>query len=169
MPTVSEQFKTYREFASASLTDIYGDRLDSAYKVTANHLESGVWINEASSSSTPKFRWLSFPREAQLAPTNGIASADFDNDGNMELILAQNHFTNQVETGLWRGSPGCHLEWNGSAFEAIDHNSSGIILPNDTKSILSIDTNSDGKPDILAGQNNDKLLLFKNQKSTPSP
>lgn len=163
MPTVSEQFKTYREFASASLTDIYGERLEKAYKVTANHLESGVWINETNTGELPKFRWLPFPWKAQLSPVNDIASGDFNGDGKTELILAQNHYTNQVETGLWRGSPGCHLEWNGSSFTTIPHQESGIILPNDTKSILSIDVNSNGKKDILAGQNNEGLLLFKNR------
>ena len=164
MPAVSEQFKTYRDFASATLDDIYGNRLTKAYQVTANHLESGVWINETAKGAPIKFRWQALPWDAQLSPVNAIASGDFNGDGNLELIFAQNHYTNQIETGLWRGNPGCHLEWHKDHFEVIPHVESGILMPNDTKSIISIDTDSDGRPDILAGQNNDSLLLFKNTK-----
>ena len=161
MPTVSELFKTYKDFASASLTDIYGDRLKNAYKVTANHLQSGVWINESTKDNF-KMRWQDFPWLAQLSPTNAIVSGDFNGDGNVEIILAQNHHTNQVETGLWRGSPGCHLEWRDGKFEAITHTASGIVMPNDTKDLMKIDADGDGKDDVMAAQNNGPLLLFKN-------
>lgn len=162
MPAVSEQFKTYRDFASATLDDIYGDRLKKAYKVTANHLESGVWLNESTQGSGIKFRWQTLPWAAQLSPVNSIVSGDFNGDGSTELILAQNHYSNWVETGLWRGNPGCHLEWKKDRFVTIPHTESGILLPNDTKSIITLDANGDGKTDILAGQNNDPLLLFYN-------
>lgn len=165
MPTVSEHFKTYRDFASADLEDIYGDRLNKAYKVTANHLESGVWLNETVKGGALKFRWQPLPWDTQLSPINGIVSGDFDGDGASELILAQNHYSNWLETGPWRGSPGCHLQWNKNRFETIPYPESGVLLPNDTKAILAIDINGNGKMDILAGQNNDKLILFKNQRS----
>jgi hypothetical protein len=162
MPTVREQFKTYRDFASASLTDIYGDRLDTAYKLSVNQLESGVWINQTQKEGEIKFTWQKLPWEAQLSPVNAIVSGDFDGDGKLEIILAQNHTTNWPETGPWRGNPGCHLEWSGQQFKVIPHIKSGIVLPKDTKSLLSLDIDNDGKLDIIGGQNNDKLLIFKN-------
>lgn len=163
MPTVSEQFKTYRDFASATLSDIYGERLDIAFKLTANHLESGVWMNESVKGGDIKFRWVALPWDAQLSPVNDIASADLNGDGKLELVLAQNHFTNWMETGLWRGNPGCHLEWSGKSFTTIPHKTSGIVLPGDTKAIISIDANGNGKQDILAAPNNSSLLLFTNE------
>ncbi|MFT6239344.1 MAG: hypothetical protein ACJAQT_001423 [Akkermansiaceae bacterium] len=161
MPAVSGLFKTYREFAGASLPDIYGERLTAAYKVEVNDLSSGVWVNESKLGEI-SLRWQELPFEAQLSPVNAIAAGDFDADGRVELILAQNHHTNQVETGLWRGNPGCHLEWRGDHFVTIAPSVSGIQLPNDTKAILVIDVDGDGKQDVLAGQNSEKLLLFRN-------
>lgn len=164
MPAVSEQFTTFHSFASANLDDIYGERLAKAFKVTANQLKSGIWLNESSKGGAIKFSWKALPWDAQLSPINDIVSGDFNNDGKLELILAQNHFTNWPETGLWRGSPGCHLEWRKSSFQLVTQKESGINLPNDTKSILSIDIDKDGSQDIIAGQNNDELLIFKNSK-----
>lgn len=91
-------------------------------------------------------------------------SGDLDGDGKQELILAQNHHTNWIEMGFWRGNPGCHLEWAGKMFETVPHRLSGMIMPNDTKALISLDVNGDGLMDILAGQNDNELLLFKGQK-----
>jgi len=99
-----------------------------------------------------------------LSPVNDIVSGDFNGDGKIELVLAQNHLTNWIETGLWRGNPGCHLEWEGKEFKIIPPRESGMVLPNDTKALLSMDMNGDGFPDILAGQNNDRLIEFRSQK-----
>lgn len=165
MPAVSERFKTYRDFASADLEEIYGQRLIEAFKVTANHLESGVWLNETRKGGSLSFRWKSLPWEAQLSPVSGIVTGDFDGDGSVEMILAQNHYSNWLETGPWRGNPGCHLEWDKDQFKVIGHPQSGVFLPNDTKAILTIDVDSDGQEDILVGQNSDRLLLFRNQSS----
>lgn len=164
MPAVSELFKTYHDFAAADLEDIYGERLKKAYHLKVNHLKSGVWLNESSPESGIQFSWQNLPWDAQLSPVNAIVSGDFDGNGQLELILAQNHYTNQIETGLWRGTPGCHLEWAGNRFDVIPHIQSGILMPNDTKALITIDSDGDGQQDILAGQNNDSLLLFRNTK-----
>lgn len=175
MPAVSEQFKTYYDFASASLKDIYGDRLNNALKLKASELRSGIWLNQLAQSKKTKqsqktkqklhFIWQPLPWEAQLAPVNAIVAGDFNKNGNIELILAQNHSTNWLETGPWNGATGCHIEWKNKKPYTIFAKKSGITMPNDTKSLLKIDTNQDGKMDILAGQNNAALLHFQNQTS----
>ena len=136
MPAVREQFKTYHDFASADLREIYGDRLDGAYQLKTNELHSGIWINQSAEGAPFNFLWQELPWEAQLSPVNAIASGDFNRDGHMELLLAQNHFTNWLETGLWRGNPGCHLEWREGAFVSIPHRESGVLLPGDTKAVV---------------------------------
>lgn len=154
MPSVSGRFKTFHKFASASLEDIYGVRLKHALRLEANHLESGIWINQTVKGESIRMDYRSLPWIAQLSPVNDVTAGDFDGDGCLEVILAQNHFTNQVETNIWRGTAGCHLEWRGGAFEVINPATSGIYLPRDTKSILSLDS------DVIAGQNNGYLLRF---------
>ena len=159
MPAVSERFKTYHDFASATLADIYAEQLENALKLEANHLESGVWINEGKGGGRA-LRWQLLPWEAQLSPVNDIAAGDFDGDGALELILAQNHDSNWIETGRWRGNPGCHLGWDGSAFVTIPHAESGVVMPADTKAILVVPTKEGTGIHVLAGQNDGSLLRF---------
>ena len=164
MPAVSERFKTYHEFASASLVDIYGDSLKKALMLSANHLESGVWMNTSGAGQALRYEWLPLPWDAQLSPVNDVVASDFNGDGRMELVLAQNHFTNWIETGYWRGNPGCHLEWGHDGFRILPHRSSGILMPNDTKSLILLDVNGDGQLEILAAQNNQGILQFQSGK-----
>lgn len=151
MPTLGKKFGTYRQFASEDLPGIYSPaRIEAARHFTANTFASGAWINEGST-----FRWLPFPGSAQFAPINAILVSDFDGDGGIELVLAQNHDSREPETGLWRGTPGTHLEWKDGQFEIIPPARSGVVLPADTKSLLLL-----GKGAILAGQNNGPILRF---------
>ena len=154
MPALGKKFSSYRQFASEDLFGIYSeDRIEKAEKFTANEFASGAWINEGAGN---RFRWLAFPDCAQFSQINAIATGDFDGDGHLELILAQNHDTREPETGLWRGATGCHLEWNGESFIAIPPAASGIVMPADTKAVVVLEGVG-----ILAGQNNASLLLFQ--------
>lgn len=155
-------FPTYNDFAHASLNDIYGQALKTAKVFKTNQMKSGVWLNQSGKKGF-KFDWQELPWEAQMAPINAMVSGDFNGDGKLELILAQNHFTNWLETGPWSGHPGAHLEWNGKKFVSLTHRESGILLPNDTKAIASCDMNGDGKLDIITASNSGPVQIFLNQ------
>jgi hypothetical protein len=151
MPGLAKEFDTYRKFASQDLIGIYtAPRVEAAQKFTANTLASGVWIN-----TSGHFHFTPFPSAAQLSPVNAIATGDFNGNGKTEILLAQNHDTREPETGLWRGTPGTHLEWSDTGLQVIPHAQSGLILPADTKAIITLKQNQ-----VLAGQNNGPLLLF---------
>ncbi|MGI9241497.1 MAG: FG-GAP repeat domain-containing protein, partial [Verrucomicrobiales bacterium] len=154
MPSLAKRFASYRQFAEKDLFGIYSEqRLGGAEKFTAGQFASGVWINEGAGKP---YRWLALPDAAQFSQVNAITSGDFDGDGRLEAVLAQNHDTREPETGLWRGGIGCHLEWNGSRFEVIPPAESGLVMPADTKSVIRL-----GERTIVAGQNNGGLLLFQ--------
>ena len=154
MPALGKKFESYRQFASEDLIGIYSeDRIAKATKFSANQFASGAWINEGAGK---RFRWLAFPASAQFSQVNAIAHGDFDGDGHLELILAQNHDSREPETGLWRGGIGCHLDWGGAGFIVIPPAASGILLPADTKAVIALDDRR-----ILAGQNNGTVLMFE--------
>jgi hypothetical protein len=164
MPLLRSKFPTYKEFASASLVGIYtDDTLSSATRVTATEFESGVWMNE-STPGEPRFRWRVLPVESQLSPCFGVVAADFFGDGAPSLALVQNLYTREGETGLWRGGLGCVLRPSGddSLLEAMGCDRSGFIVAGDGKGFAIADLNADGRPDLVAGQNNNTLRVFEN-------
>ena len=97
MPSLSEKFPTYRKFASATLKDIFSEKgLADAYSLSASHLASSIFINDGSGN----FEVRELPRLAQISPSMGVVVQDFDADGNLDIVLAQNFYPNQIETGL---------------------------------------------------------------------
>jgi len=166
MPSVEGKFPTFHAFASASLNEIYGDKLNSAFHVVANHLESGVWMNRPGENGTPRFEWIPFPRIAQIAPTYGVVVQDFNGDQIPDIHLVQNFYSTQPETGLWRGGLSQLLMGKGDgAFAPVSPRESGIIIPDDGKSSALVDLDGDHQPELVATQNNGPTLKFRQQAS----
>lgn len=164
IPSLRKKFPTFRKFAMSDLLTVYSrEALEGAEKFEANCLESGVLINETAQGGKLSFRWQPMPWNAQLSIINDIAIADFDGLPGVEILCAQNFYTREPETGLWRGNPGCLLRWKNDAFELIPHATSGLIFPNDTRGLAISDFNGDGNTDIAAAQNRQTLLLFIKQ------
>lgn len=150
MPTVSEQFKTFHDFASASLDDIYGQRLASAYKREINTAESGIFINDG----TGEFTFKPLPALAQIAPVFGIAATHLDADGKLDLVLAQNFRHPQRETGPMDGGLSLALLGNGDGtFRPLMPDTSGLIVDGDARSLTVLDLNGNHRPDLMIARN----------------
>ena len=107
-----------------------------------NTLQSGLLINDGQGQFT--FRPL--PRIAQIAPGFGVALADVNADGNVDLCLAQNFFTPQLETGRMSGGVSLLLLGDGTGdFEPVWPNRSGIVVGGDAKSLSVVDLNGDNR------------------------
>lgn len=165
MPTVSEAFKTYHDFASADLSDIYGKRLESAKKLMLNHVETGIFINDGSG----KFTFKPLPAVAQLAPTFGVVSTHFDGDGKLDLVLAQNFYHPQRETGRMNGSLSLVLLGNGDGtFRPLPPDVSGVSLVGDARSAATVDLNGNNKPDMLITRNGYSPQIYINNAAGTS-
>ncbi|MDA7680311.1 FG-GAP-like repeat-containing protein [bacterium] len=164
MPLLGKKFPTFRAFASADLVDIYTPkRLNEAHNFEANTFESGILINESLDGNT-QFRWQPLPALAQSTPGYGVATVDSNGDGNSDIFSVGNLYSREPETGLWRGAPGVFLAGTGTgAFTFQMPNTTGLLAPNDTKSLSVTDLDSNGRPDYIAVENNGPLLAFKNE------
>jgi hypothetical protein len=101
IPLVGEKFKTYREFASAPLKDIFSSKsLQKAQRLEANTLASGWLRNDGGEKMV--FVPLSDP-SAQISPVFGTVVGDFNGDTFPDLFLAQNSFSPQPEKGNMDG------------------------------------------------------------------
>ncbi len=163
MPFIAEKFKTFNAFATAKLEDIYTkEKLEKAEKLTVNEFQSGVLLNDGKGH----FTLQPFERIAQIAPTFGMAVADFNGDGHADVYLAQNYFAPQIETGRFDGSVGQLMLGDGKGhFSPATPLQSGIVSPGDAKSAAAADLYGNGSPDFLVGFYNAPLEAWKNQQT----
>jgi hypothetical protein len=161
MPFLGDKFKTYHDFALASLQDIYTPKcLDDAHRFAATELRSGVLLNDGQG----RFRFQPLPRLAQASPGFGVALTDVDGDGHVDLYLVQNFFTPQLETGRMDGGLSLLLRGKGDgSFVPVWPDESGLVVPGDAKSLAVSDLDGDGRPDFAVGVNNGRSIAMINR------
>ena len=161
MPFIKDKMKTFHNFASSNLSEIYSTTsISSATKYEINTLESGVFINEKT-----QFKFIKLPPEAQIAPSFGSAVTDINEDGILDIVLAQNFYGAQRETGRMDGGLSLILLGNGDcSFLSMAHRDSGIHILGDTRKVQSLDLNNDGSHELIFGLNNGPLLIYSRQQ-----
>ncbi len=170
MPFLKQKFPTYDTFARATLSEVYGDKLDKAEKFEANTLGTGIFFNEGNDAAgLPTFRYEALDRLAQVAPAFGLAIADFNGDGSNDLVLAQNFHSPQIETGRYDGGLGQLLLNDGrGGLAPVPAGVSGIAIPEDAKAATICDLDSDGRPDLLLSTNGGSLRALLNRFPAPA-
>jgi hypothetical protein len=159
MPALKKRFPSFEKFALASLEEIYTKpRVESSLRLEANTLESGAFLNQGSG----KFKFSPLPRLAQIAPSFGAVVSEFTGDGILDIILAQNFFSPQIETGRMDGGLGLLLKGKGDGtFETVSPADSGLYVPGDAASLTRSDLNDDGRQDIVFGINDAPVAAFR--------
>lgn len=153
LPEFEKVYKSYTEYASLELEDLYGPRLEGATKYEVNEFASVILeLNDG------QFRSQRLPARAQIAPVNGIVNIDLNKDGLMDIIVAGNLYQSEIETGRADSGTGVVLINKGNLnFEALDVVSSGLYMPGDVKSLETININ--GETALIAGVNGSAPLL----------
>ncbi len=158
MPSLKTKFPTFHDFGAALLPDIYTpEKLAGALHLTATQLASGVFINDGHGH----FTFHELPRIAQVSPIFGLAAVDFNGDGNVDLVAAQNFFGPQVETGRFDGGLSLLLLGDGKGnFTPVDPAESGIAISGEARGLAVGDWNQDGWPDFLLTRVNQNAMAF---------
>lgn len=158
MPFIKEKFPTFKEFAHAGVEDILGkDKIEASLHLQATTFESIVLINNDNS-----FDIQALPRQAQIAPINGIIAEDIDGDQNVDLIIAGNIYNTEVETPRYDAGNGLVLKGNGDGtFKAINTKDSGFFAPGNVKDIALLNLADGSGKLILVGNNDGPVEVFK--------
>jgi len=167
MPMVREKLPTFHEFATSDLFDIYTDkRIEDSTRFEANHLESGVLINETVNGDVA-FRFVPLPRLAQVSAIFGCQLIDVDADGFLDLYTVQNFYGPQRESGYLDGGVSLLLKGTGSGeFIPVGADVSGLVVPGDATSLVAADLNGDAQVDFVVGKNNDHPQVFLGQTNS---
>ena len=156
MPFVSEKFPTYHTFADAKLSDICGDNLKSSLSYKSDWFASSFIIND-----NGKYLISKMPVDAQYSSVNGMLMADFDGDGDDDILIGGNMFGSEVETTRGDGSYGLLLAQDADhKFVSKGYLETGFFIPYDVKDMQLIRLGSEKKIGVLVGCNNGPLRLF---------
>ena len=163
LPWVPEKFPTQQSFAQASVQEILGERMKSAKVLEAVWLETTLFLNRGS-----YFEARALPVEAQLAPTFGIAVADFDGNGTEDAFLSQNFFAGDGDTARYDAGRGLLLSGDGQGnLTPVPGHESRIQVYGEQRGCAASDFNGDGRVDLAVTQNAAETKLYRNSAAKP--
>lgn len=158
VPVVKKKYLMHADYAKITAGKLLDDLgRDGMMTLRCDNMTS-LWIENLGNG---KFAAHPLPPEAQFAPVNAILAADFNQDGQMDLLLAGNEYQEAVANGRYDASYGLLLKGNGQGgFAAVAPVRSGWIIDGDVKNMRMIRT---GKWDnlIIAGVNDDSVRVFR--------
>ncbi len=157
VPMIQDKFKSYELFASADLVDVYEeDNLEESLNYQANTFAS-VYLENTGNGS---FKQHTLPAEAQFSSVNDIIIADYNQDQNLDILLAGNLYGAEIETARNDAGVGLVLLGNGQGeFQSLTPEESGFFVPSDVKSMEVV--RGDQGTQILVGINNEPLQIFR--------
>ncbi|QTD39111.1 VCBS repeat-containing protein [Polaribacter batillariae] len=157
MPFIKKKFKTYESYGSATINDIYGEKLKESLKYTATFFASALLENKGDT-----FNFQAFENRAQLSSVNKILIDDFNKDKNKDILLLGNMYGSEVETPRNDASYGFLLQGNNSnKFKSIPNNLSNLWADGDIKNAEFISINN--SKSIIIARNNGRLSIIKIQ------
>jgi enediyne biosynthesis protein E4 len=133
VPVLKKKFNDYSLYAKAGIKGILtADQLAATPVLTTNILKT-VYLENTGKTFVPK----ELPREAQFAPVFAIAVADFNADGNLDIVLAGNNTRNRIYLGRDDANHGQVLLGDGKGnFTYLTQQKSGLNIRGDVRSIL---------------------------------
>lgn len=161
MPAIRERFPTFDAFGRATLEEVYGaETLAEARRLEAAELRHMVFLNDGGGH----FEASPLPHLAQASIAFGVVAEDFDADGHVDLVLAQNWFAPQPETGRFDGGLGVFLRGLGDgSFEFVPAALSGVVMHQDASALARGDFDGDGRPDLIVGVNDGAPIMLSNR------
>jgi len=106
MPILKKKFLSYNEFAKVDeISDLFDTQPGDFQVKKITELRSCVFLNQGDSLLK-----IPLPLEAQFSPVQSAVFADWDNDGNDELILGGNFYGSVSQIGRYDASSGVILK-----------------------------------------------------------
>lgn len=162
MPYLERKILSYRDFANASLEEIYGKKdLGESLHLQAATFESLILLNEGG-----KFTTKPLPIEAQFSAIEGIIPFDFDSDGKTDLLIAGNMYDTEPEIPRYDAGNGLVMKGVGDGtFVPLTIRQSGFFAPGNVKDVKLLALGGGKGHLVLVANNDGPLQVFKFQSS----
>jgi len=144
-------------YKNQKITNLFSpEQFTNSIHLDATFLETTLFINDG----TGHFSMKALPSEVQFSPVFAVDIADFDGDGNPDVLLGGNLYNVKPEVGRYDASFGTYLSGDGHGnFKFIPATKTGLRLEGEVRDIMEVKT-STGKILVVA-RNNDKTQVFK--------
>ena len=155
--SLKSKYVSYASYADQTIEDIFDQKtLQKAPKLKAETLKTSILLN----FSNDNFKINPLPDLSQIAPVFGMCTADFDQDGILDLIIGGNLYGTRVKLGRFDASKGEFFKGNGDgSFQSIPYSKSGLNSPGETRDIVPITIK--GKPHLLFAKNNTPIEVYE--------
>lgn len=157
IPSIKKKYLKYASFNDQTIEQIFTpEQLENTVISEATFLESALMLNNGDGT----FSVTALPVEAQYAPVYALSVADFNHDGNPDILLGGNLHRAKPQVGKYDANYGVLLAGNGKGgFTNVDSGTSGLSIAGEVRDFGVI--SSGGETILLAAINNDRLRAFK--------
>lgn len=161
LPQLKNKYLNYSDYADQQITDIFTyEELKDAIILETNTLSSSYIENLGDA----KFKITPLPTSTQFAPIHSILMNDYNSDGNLDVLMADNFFGTRVKYGRYDSNKGTLLLGNGNgSFEVIETTESGLQINGEVRDIEMI-TLADGSTLFLFAENNKPIQTYRYNK-----
>ncbi len=163
LPDLPGRLSSFGAYADASMDQVLGAQRGRVKERVAVTFDQMVFLNRGD-----HFEPSPLPREAQLAPASFVGVADFDGDGNEDVVLSQNFFPTALGFPRYDGGRGLLLLGDGAGgFTPMEAARSGIAIYGDQRGAAYADADGDGRLDLVVSQNAAETRLLRNRGARP--
>ena len=157
IPSLQRRFHSYESYAKAPFNEIFPpEELKDAKVFKSFTFSSSILLNKGNL----EFEVRPLPLECQVAPIFGMQTLDYNQDGNLDVIVIGNSFSTEVGMGRYDAMNGLILEGNGVGdFTTVRGPDIGLNIPGDAKSLVSLSTPNQQHL-IIAAQNRGQILPY---------
>lgn len=152
------RFRTYSAYANATFEESFTpEELSQAYVVCAERFQSSYVENLGKG----KFKITSLPLQVQFSPVYGMVTGDYNQDGQLDVLMVGNSYSPEVISGRDDASIGLYLRGDGKGnFSPVGVNESGFLADNDSKGMVTL-IMPDGHELIVVGNNSNRVRAYQ--------
>jgi hypothetical protein len=159
LPYLKKKYTDYKSFATQTVEQIFGKKLEQSSLLTANTLSS-VYLQN---NGRGEFRISALPAPAQWSPIMCFLTGDFNHDGKTDILTAGNFYGVLPYESRYDASYGNVLLGSAAGeLNSLSPLQSGCLLEGEIRDVKVLRTV--GNKEIIAvARNNNSMLFYSNK------